>query len=99
LLQRNEIGGKQHFLSANFTANSSNPQSALLTFALMDLPMEDAKSHEYKPSEVGRGMDIKASGNVILFKKEVKEAPLDITNDILVTHRYVSVHGGSSEST
>ena len=24
-----------------------------------------------------------------MFKKEVKEAPLDIKNDIMITHRYI----------
>ena len=36
-------------------------------------------------------MELRPSANLILFKKEVKEAPLAISNDILVTHRYVSV--------
>ncbi len=35
-------------------------------------------------------MEVKAGSNIIMFKKEVKEAPLEINNDILVTHRYVS---------
>ena len=46
-------------------------------------------------------MELKANGNIIIFKKEVKEAPIEITNDILVTHRYVSAQGeagvGASE--
>jgi hypothetical protein len=44
-------------------------------------------------------MELKAAGNLILFKKEVREAPLEITNDILVTHRYVPVQtaAGSTE--
>lgn len=59
-------------------------------FALLDLPLTDAESHTYKANDEGRGMELKANGNIIIFKKEVKEAPLEITNDILVTHRYVS---------
>jgi hypothetical protein len=63
-----------------------------LTFALLDLPLGEAETHGYKTVEgLGRGMEIKASGNLLLFKKEVKEAPLAISNDILVTHRYVPI--------
>ncbi len=75
------------FLSANFVKNAGNSVSSLLTFALLDLPFE-AESHGYKTNE-GRGVEIKACSNIILFKKEVREAPLELTNDILVTHRYV----------
>ena len=68
-----------------------------MTFALLDLPLGEAESHGYKASEVGRGMEIKASGNVILFKKEVKEAPLEITNDVLVTHRYITADSSTEQ--
>jgi hypothetical protein len=37
-------------------------------------------------------MEITAAGNIILFKKEVKEAPLELSNDILVTHRYITAN-------
>ena len=78
-------------MSANFTRNAENQTAAILTFALLDLPLEEAGSHGYRASEVGRGMELKPAGNLILFKKEVREAPLEVTNDILVTHRYVPV--------
>jgi len=86
--------GKQ-FLTSNFTRNADNQVSAILTFALLDLPMTEAESHGYKAGseqEGGRSMEITASGNIILFKKEVKEAPLELTNDILVTHRYITAN-------
>jgi hypothetical protein len=54
---------------------------------LLDLPLT-ALSHDFKTNE-GRGAKIVASGNLILFKKEVKEAAMDIKNDIMVTHRYI----------
>jgi hypothetical protein len=41
-------------------------------------------------------MEIKTSGNVIIFKKVVQEAPLEINNDILVTHRYISATDNQS---
>jgi len=65
------LGGKTQFLSANFTRNSDNPTSAFLTFALLDLPLGEAEPHQYKANEGGRSMDIKAAGNIILFKKVV----------------------------
>lgn len=36
---------------------------------------------------------------MIMFKKEVREAPLEVSNDILVTHRYVPAAGGYEAST
>ena len=54
--------------------------------AIIDLPF-NAEIHGFKTNE-GRGVEIKACDNLILFKKEVKEAPLEIANDIMVTHRY-----------
>jgi hypothetical protein len=48
LLQRNEEGGAKQFLSANFTRNAENQVSALLTFALLDLPLSEAESHGFK---------------------------------------------------
>jgi len=60
--------------------------SSLMTLALLDLPFK-AESHQYKTNE-GRGLEIKANSNIILFKKEVRETKVEITNDILVIHRY-----------
>lgn len=92
LLNKDE---KKQFLTANFTRNADNQVSALLTFALLDLPLTEAESHGYKAGseqEGGRSMEITAAGNIILFKKEVKEAPLELSNDILVTHRYITAN-------
>ena len=68
-----------------------------MTFALLDLQMESKKSHQYKPNN-SRGVEIVASSNIIIFKKEVKEAPLELKNDIMVTHRYVPVNNNSGAS-
>jgi hypothetical protein len=57
--------------------------------------MTEAESHGFKAGseqEGGRSMEITAAGNIILFKKEVKEAPLELSNDILVTHRYITAN-------
>jgi len=71
--------------------------SAILTLAILDLPFT-AETHNFKTNE-GRGVEIKASNNLILFKKEVREALVDIKNDIMVTHRYIPVQHASEADT
>ena len=61
-----------------------------MALILMDLPIK-ASEHQTKSTE-GRSLEIKVSGNAIVYKKEVREAPLEVKNDILVTHRYVPYH-------
>ena len=78
---------RKTFLSANFVQNIFNPVSALMTIAILDLPFTKV-THTYQTNDA-RGLEITAESPIILFKKEVKEAPLDLSNDILVTHRYV----------
>ena len=92
---------RKHFLTANFTRNADNQVSAFLTFALLDLPLTEAESHGFKAGseqEGGRSMEITATGNIIMFKKEVKEAPLELSNDILVTHRYIAANSPDQKS-
>eukprot|EP00347_Sterkiella_histriomuscorum_P022623 403337784 len=74
------------FLTSSFIKNADNSASALITFALLDLKFE-SDSHIFVTNE-GRGLSIQAANNLILFKKEVREAKLEVTNDILVIHRY-----------
>jgi hypothetical protein len=64
---------------------------------VLDLPLSDAPSHATKAND-GRGIEIKAAGNAIIFRKEVRESPFEVTNDIIVTHRYVSAVGGGSDN-
>jgi len=53
---------------------------AVLTF--MGLPSEN-RSHKYTPLE-GKGVEIEANGNLIVFTKEVREGKSDLKVDILV---------------
>jgi hypothetical protein len=90
----NETPNKQ-FLTATFTRCADNQASAFLSFALLDLPLTESESHGFKAGseqEGGRSMEITAAGNIIIFKKEVKEAPMELANDILVTHRYIAAN-------
>jgi hypothetical protein len=57
-----------NFVSPNFISSEG---SAFAVISLLALPLYSA-SHEYKTNE-GRGVNIVASGNLVLFKKAVKE--------------------------
>jgi len=87
LLSNAEREEKQGFLSANFTSAVDSYSSAFFAMAVLDLPFE-CEVHGYKTNE-SRGVEIKAVHNLILFKKEVREAPLDVKTDVIVTHRYI----------
>ncbi|CDW90653.1 UNKNOWN [Stylonychia lemnae] len=83
----NRVDESKPFLTANFIRCIKDCRSALISLAILGLAFEDA-THTYKTNE-GRGLEITANSHIILFKKEVREAPLELSNDILVTHRYV----------
>jgi hypothetical protein len=59
-------------LSSNFTLALSSINEAALAFALLDLPFKD-ESHGFRSGE-GRGVEIKAASNMIIFLKEIQEA-------------------------
>jgi len=81
------------FLSVNFFESCSDETSAILIFALLDLPLftlEDQKvEHMMKVQD--RALQITTATNTIIFTKEVSEAPIQLNSDILVTHRYFAV--------
>jgi len=89
----NRTDQNEPFLTSNFIKCHKDARSALMSLAVLGLQFENV-SHNYKTNE-GRGLEISANSHIILFKKEVREAPLELSNDILVTHRYYL----SSEST
>jgi len=53
---------------------------------LIDLPFVDA-SHGFRTSG-GRGVEIKAASNIIMFLKEIRETDAAINKDLMVVHRY-----------
>lgn len=67
-------GPDTQFLSASFVKNFINDKASFFTLVFLDLPMK-SKKHQFKTNE-GRGLDIKAANNAILFKKEVREIAL-----------------------
>ena len=79
-------GSVGNFLSANFIYCSKDETSIVAAIALLDLPW-NTDSHGYKPTD-NQGLEIKASNNLVIFQKAVKEAEKDLQNDVLVNHRY-----------
>jgi len=59
----------KNFLTSNFTLALSNLNEAALAFALIDLPFKE-ESHGFRSGE-GRGVEIKAAANMIIFLKEI----------------------------
>ena len=67
----------------------------------LDLPFKPTGEHLYQPDEQ-RGVTIKAGSNLILYKKEIQEAEINLQSDLLVIHRYnqpgeAQEDGGSPE--
>jgi len=73
-------------LSSNFTLALSSLNEASLAFALLDLPFKE-ESHGFRSGE-GRGVEIKAASNMIVFLKEIQETQTDINKNLLLVHRY-----------
>jgi hypothetical protein len=76
-----------------------------LPFALsvLDLPFEQSDSykknrqaHKFK-SDKKRGINITAGGNLVLFKKEIKEGKCEIKNDLMMIHRYKHLNSSEEE--
>eukprot|EP00347_Sterkiella_histriomuscorum_P021579 403333486 len=74
------------FLSMYFTINQPSINESVIALALIDLPYKE-ESHGFKANE-GRGVVIKAAGNMMLFLKEIQEAQTNINKDMLVVQRY-----------
>ncbi len=58
--------------------------------ALVDLPLAQRHNHEFIPDE-SSGIVINVACNAVLFKKQIKEAPNKLNQDIMVIHRYRSI--------
>jgi hypothetical protein len=78
------------FLSSNFTDCAFENRQSILAFMIMDLPFKLEKSHDFEIDE-SSGVTIKAASNVILYKKSIQDAPIDLKNDLMVIHRYQKI--------
>lgn len=67
-----------------YLATNHTEMIAVLSF--MALPFSN-KPHSYTKTE-GKGVEIKASGNVVTFLKEIKEGTSELKPDILVSQRF-----------
>ncbi len=75
------------FLSTNFTEASRTLTEIVAVLALLDLPFTSPE-HGFKC--VGsRDAELKAAGNLMLFKKEIKECAFKPQSTVLVAQRYV----------
>lgn len=73
-------------MASIFTLALSNFNETVLSLVLLDLPFVE-ESHGFKTGQ-GRGVEIKAASNMIIFLKEIQEAETQINKDLLVVHRY-----------
>jgi hypothetical protein len=62
----------KNVLTSSFTLALSNINEAALAFAFIDLPFKE-ESHGFRSGE-GRGVEIKAASNMVIFLKEIQEA-------------------------
>lgn len=81
-----EHGPQKPFLSANFIYSCRNHTEMIGVLSFMALPNENP-SHKYTPVE-GKGVEIEAAGNLVVFMKEVREGNSDLKVDILVAQRF-----------
>jgi len=63
--------------------------------ALVDLPFESI-NHKFEASG-GRGIKIHANSNLVLFKKEIKEAEAELDTNLLVIHRFFELNNKNTE--
>jgi len=77
-------------LTSNFTLALNSLNEAALALSFLDLPFKE-ESHGFRSGE-GRGVEIKAASNMIIFLKEIQEAQTDINKNLLLVHRYFE-HG------
>ena len=80
----------KNVLTSNFTLALNSLNEAALAFSFLDLPVKE-ESHGFRSGE-GRGVEIKAASNMIIFLKEIQEAQTDINKNLLLVHRYFE-HG------
>ena len=87
----------KQFLSYNFTASNKKLTEIVGALSLLVLPFYSPE-HGFRTLE-GRSVELKAAGNCIIFKKEIKESKGDMRTNILVAQRYVDWENVADEDT
>ena len=90
-------GTYEDFMSSNFILATNGHTQTIGVLSVISLPYtsprQNIKSHG------GKGIDIvSAVDNLILFKKEIKEAEAELDNNLLVIHRFFDPNNRNSEA-
>ena len=91
-----ENGLSKPLLTQNFIYSHSSLTELIATLALLSLPFKP-KAHSYTNYE-GRGLQIEAASDFIIFSKAVTEADSDLKGEILITQRFFDVQDRYTES-
>lgn len=83
------------FITEHFMTAVNSTTEFITTLALVDLPFESI-NHKFEASG-GRGIKIGANSNLVLFKKEIKEAEAELDTNLLVIHRFFELNNKQSE--
>mmetsp|Transcript_7273 Transcript_7273/g.6793 ORF Transcript_7273/g.6793 Transcript_7273/m.6793 type:complete len:125 (-) Transcript_7273:155-529(-) len=94
IVEKNKITG---FLSSNFIYATSNITEVIAMISILDLPFEE-ELHTIT-SFGDKGVRIKAANNLMMFKKEIKEAEADIGTDLMSIHRFYEYNNPKSKKT
>ena len=81
-----EKGQEAPFLSSKFIYCTKNHATMLAVLAFIGLPFE-LGSHNYK-NLPGKGLEIQAATNSIIFHKEIKECQSNLKSDLLIAQRF-----------
>lgn len=81
-----ETGSIRGFQSSSFMFAYNKTSEMICSWAVLELDYV-SKNHTIR-SIGGKGISVKAANNLIIFKKEIKEAQAELDNNILVIHRF-----------
>ena len=90
-----KTGSPNGFVSSNFIFATNGDTQAYSVLGLMDLPYESPR--QIMKSLGGKGIKITASENLVLYKKEIKEAEAELDTNLLVIHRFFEANNKNSE--
>ena len=88
-------GSLNDFVSPNFIYATDGETQKVSVVSFLNLPFESPT--QSLESLGDKGVKITASDNLVLYKKEIKEAPADLDTNILVIHRFFEENNRSSE--
>ena len=90
----NPVAERGAFISDNFIDCAVSKRQVFLIQFILDLSLAPSSDHKFIPDDQ-RGVTITAGGNLIMYKKFIAEADLDLKRDIKVIHRYQQLSGGN----